>query len=155
MNPDLKLNPEEQKIYDRVPADKPRSLLEPHRRLILRWRRQGRTYRRIQQILADECQVNVSHQAIRYFVERNARPREQEPELEEQTALLQQTVAEATPNTPQPPAERKRMTPEEKAARVEFLRALRKKPVIVPEVLKPRFEYDPDKPLIIDRNIKD
>jgi hypothetical protein len=44
---DVQLDGRLQEIYDRVPPDEPRSRLEPYKDLILKWRRQGRTYRRI------------------------------------------------------------------------------------------------------------
>ena len=47
------MNSELQRIFDSVPEDEPRSHLEPYRELILRWRRQGRSYRRIRQLLID------------------------------------------------------------------------------------------------------
>ena len=37
----------QQRIYESIPADEPRSRLELYRELILHWRRQGRSYRRI------------------------------------------------------------------------------------------------------------
>jgi hypothetical protein len=59
-----------QAIYDRIPADEPRSRLEPYKELILRWRRQGRTYRRIQQLLADELQITIGYGPLYRFIQR-------------------------------------------------------------------------------------
>ena len=40
-------------LLENLPPDEPRSKLEPFRAYILRWRRQGRSYRRIQEILRE------------------------------------------------------------------------------------------------------
>jgi len=61
------MNPELQRIYDSMPEDEPRSRLDPYRELILRWRRQGRTYRRILQMLRDECRVKVAFGTLHEF----------------------------------------------------------------------------------------
>ena len=63
-----------QKIFDSVPADEPRSRLEPYRELILRWRRQGRTYHRIRQLLAEQCDVKVAYVTLYRFIQRRSRP---------------------------------------------------------------------------------
>jgi len=66
------MNPELQQIYDRVPLDTPRSRLEPYRELVLAWRRQGRTYRRIVTLLDQECAVKVGYSALYDFVQRRS-----------------------------------------------------------------------------------
>ena len=76
-----------QKVLDNLPADEPRSRLEPFRVFILRWRREGRSYERIRRILRDECKLRVSAEAVRKFVQRRSRPRKVQagPELEQPT----------------------------------------------------------------------
>ena len=83
------------RVLDSLPADEPRSRLEPFRAFILRWRREGRSFSRIQQILADECHVKVSGEAVRKFVQSRSRPRKRKPEAEpgvEQTAFGSHTA---------------------------------------------------------------
>jgi hypothetical protein len=63
------------KLLENLPPDEPRSKLEPFRAIILRWRRQGRSYRRIQQILLEQCNVDVAYETLRRFVQRRERPR--------------------------------------------------------------------------------
>jgi hypothetical protein len=75
-------------IYASVPPDPPRSRLEPYRELILRWRRQGRTYRRICQLLHDNCDLKISYLALYEFVQSRSRPRKSEPEPEPITTAL-------------------------------------------------------------------
>ena len=153
---DLTLNPEQQAVFDSIPADSPRSRLDPYRALILRWRGQRKTYRRIRQLLLEKFSIQVSTAMVHKFVQKHNRPRKPaEPDLEIQIGSSQQLVV-AVPNAEQPATtERKRLTSKERAAQREFFKALRDKPVIVPEATKPRFEYDPNKPLTINRNIKD
>jgi hypothetical protein len=70
------------KLLENLPPDEPRSKLEPFRAIILRWRRQGRSYRRIQQILLEQCNVDVAYETLRRFVQRRERPRAVQPEAE-------------------------------------------------------------------------
>ena len=80
-----------QQIFDSVPEDAPRSRLEPYRELILRWRRQGRTYRRICRLLNDRCKVKVAYGPLYRFVQRRSRPRYLHPEAELQPATIPPT----------------------------------------------------------------
>jgi len=149
------VTPELQRVLDNLPEDEPRSRLEPFRAFILRWRREGRTYRKIQEILAAECKVRVHHETLRRFVKRRAKPRKPKPELETEQALMvttqpQPAEPEITPRTyikpssEQPPHQR------------PSLHSFRNKPAIAskPAVLQ-EFHYDEDKPLTIDRTVKD
>ena len=79
---DVVVTPDLEAVLDALPADAPRSRLEPFRVFILRWRRAGRSYRRILQILENECGVQVSYETLRRFVQRRSRPRRQEAEPE-------------------------------------------------------------------------
>lgn len=81
------MDTELQRRLSEIPEDPPRSRLEPYRDIILRWRRQGRSYRRIRQLLNDECQVKVADMTLHEFVKRRSRPRkaQTEPELEQPT----------------------------------------------------------------------
>jgi hypothetical protein len=69
-------------LLENLPPDEPRSKLEPFRAIILRWRRQGRSYRRIQEILLEQCQLVVAYETLRRFVQRRERPRTAQPEDE-------------------------------------------------------------------------
>ena len=82
------MNPELFETLDNLPADEPRSRLEPFREVILRWRRQGRSYRRIQTLLADHCSLQVSTSMLFKFVESRSRPRKRASEIEYQPAAL-------------------------------------------------------------------
>lgn len=142
------MNPELQRIFDSVPDDEPRSRLEPYRELILRWRRQGRTYHRIRQLLADECRVQVAYVTLYRFVQRRSRPRKAELEAKPQSAAIappQQTPTEqAMSFRPRP-----RRTPEEISAMREAASASNHKPVFqIEPKTKPLFVYDPSRPLM-------
>jgi hypothetical protein len=137
------MNPELQRIFDNVPEDKPRSRLEPFREVILRWRRQGRTYRRIQELLADECSIQVSTTMLFKFVKARSRPRKPESKAEPESPPMQTPTEQAMTFRPRP-----RRTPEETAAMREAASASNHKPVfqIEPET-KPLFVYNPSRPL--------
>jgi hypothetical protein len=68
-----------EEILKNIPPDEPRSQLEPYRELILRLRRQGRPYRRIQELLEAKLGVKVALMTIHQFVKRRSRPRNEEP----------------------------------------------------------------------------
>jgi len=124
------------KLLENLPPDEPRSKLEPFRAIILRWRRQGRSYRRIQEILREQCQIEVAYETLRKFVQRRQRPRTAEAELE--PVAVTTPVSNAAkpswnfdtdgPRTTSAATEEKRtrLSPEERAAQVEFIRSLNK-----------------------------
>jgi len=121
-----------QQIYDSTPEDQPLSRLEPYRELILRWRRQGRTYRKIKALLAAELSVNVSTTRLFYFVRSRTRPRK--PKRDVEIEPLESTCAAAAPVERKPA-----MTPEERAA----LRASYDQPLFPTEEKKPLFVRRP------------
>ena len=127
------------KHLENLPPAEPRSKLEPLRDYILRWRQQGRSYRRIQRILREHCQMEVAYETLRRFVQRRERPRSAEPEPVAATSL----VSAAPPSGEVKPRwnfdagklrtttaaieeKRPRLSPEERAAQVEFIRSLNK-----------------------------
>ncbi len=147
------MNAELQRIFESIPEDTPRSRLDPYRELILRWRRQGRTYRRIKTLLADQCSIQVSTTMLFKFVKSRSRPRKAEPDTEPQLILLEPASPDQVAKE-QADQQSIRLSSEEVARQRALIQALRDKPVVVPEVRK-RFVYDPDEPLILDRTIKD
>jgi len=134
-------NPSEEllKRLENLPPAEPRSKLEPLRAYILRWRRQGRSYRRIQQILREHCQLNVAYETLRRFVLRRENPRSAEPEPLAATSPVSAAPpsGEAKPRwnfdadksgttTAAIEEKRPRLSAEERAAQVEFIRSLNK-----------------------------
>lgn len=152
------------KLLENLPPDEPRSKLEPFRAYILRWRRQGRSYRRIQEILLEQCQIEVAYETLRRFVQRRERPRTAEPEPEPVAKPLLNEAAKPRfeydpdrPLTNRPAAEEKRprLSPEEIARQRALIQAARDKPVEIPAPPQKLFVYDPYKPLTIDPTSKD
>jgi len=145
-----------QQALERLPKDERRcSSLEPLRVFILRWRREGRTYRRILQILRDDCHIQVAYGTLHEFVQRRSKPRKPKPEPE----LEQVTPEIAQPKLPEQTAALKpdiRASPAAVAQPRSSLASYRNKPALEPRppVLK-EFHYDESKPLTIDRTIKD
>ena len=98
------------RIADSVPEDGPRSRLEPYREVILRWRRQGRSYRRICQLLGDKLELKVGRTALHEFVRRRSRLRKAAPETEIDKATI---LSAAAVQAAQPPT---RLSSEKRAA---------------------------------------
>ncbi|HTF72408.1 MAG TPA: hypothetical protein VK638_58045 [Edaphobacter sp.] len=127
-----------QQIFDSVPAEEPRSRLDPYRELILRWRRQGKSHDRIRQLLSDKCGVKVAYGPLYRYIQRRSRPRQIQPEVETEQPAMK-------PTEPLPPVSPgKRLSAEERAAQVEYLRSLNK-PELPEPPKPPRFTFDPDK----------
>jgi len=128
-----------EEIFNSIPPDEPRSRLEPYRELILRWRRQGRTYRRIRELLVEQFSLEVTTPTLFRFVKRRARPRDEEPAAPPPPA----------PVTPAPAdLSRPRRSPEERE-RLRALASVENHVPVYPIVVdpRPRFEYDPNRPL--------
>jgi hypothetical protein len=136
------VTPELQQVLDNLPADQPRSKLEPFRPFILRWRREGRSYDRIRRILREDCDVKVSVSTLFKFVQRRSRPRKAQPapEIEHETSVAgpEQAIRQA-----------KRLTAEERAAQVEFVRSLNQP--TSEEQPKSGWDFDVDKPRTIQK----
>ena len=133
------------RIADSVPEDGPRSRLEPYREVILRWRRQGRSYRRICQLLGHKFELKVGRTALHEFVRRRSRPRKAAPEPEIDKA----TILAAEPRQAEQPP--KRLSPEERAAQIEFIRSLNQ-PTLAEQQPKPGWNFDVDKPRTIQKH---
>jgi hypothetical protein len=134
-------------IFDRIPAEPPRSRLEPYRELILLWRRQGRPYRKICRLLNEECKVKVSYGTLYEFVERRSRPRKTGVKSEREVAGTNLTDG---PSWSGGPVEEKRrkLSPEEIQAQREYVRSLARKPAETSVGnTQELFVYDPSQPL--------
>jgi hypothetical protein len=138
------MNPELQRIFESIPDSVPRSRLEPYRELILRWRRQGRSYRQIRDLLCDKLNLKISYLALYEFVQRRSRPRKEQHEVE-----VAPEAAQTEP--PKTPTKYNKLSPDEVAKQRALIEELRNKPVVVREVRK-RFVYDPDEPLILEKH---
>ena len=130
-----------QQVLDNLPADEPRSKLEPFRAFILRWRREGRSYRSICRILNEECGVEIAKTSLNEFVKRRSRPRKLRPEIQpepEQSVVRRNRIPETSD----------RRSSEEIAAMREAAKSSNHKPMFQrEEETKPLFVYDPDRPL--------
>ena len=137
------MKPEHQQIIESTPEDEPRSKLDPFRELILRWRSQGKTYRRIANLLDAKCGLLTVTMTVHDFVRRRSRPRKLKPEIE--------LEMERPPVTPTsiftPPTLSGKLTPEERERQRAILKALREKSVVTPKEDDDFPLWDPDKPL--------
>jgi hypothetical protein len=104
------LTEELRRVLDALPQEPGRSRLEPLRAYILRWRREGRSYRRIQSILENQCGVRISYESLREFVVRRSRPRKQmELEPEPEPITVQEKLPKSDVKADRWAAERERM----------------------------------------------
>ena len=134
-------------IFESSPEDAPRSRLEPYRDLILRWRRQGRTYRRIRTLLSDQCSVQTSTTMLFKFVKARSRPRKIEREPETPPVLLR-VSGQTADDQPGTSTHKPRRTLAEREALLEAARASNFKPLITVErETRPIFDFDETKPL--------
>jgi hypothetical protein len=142
-----------QAIFDSTPEDEPRSRLQPYCDLILLWRRQGRSYRRIQRLLDEKCNVTIAYEPLRRFVQRRSRPRKKrddKPSLKqnpskpvEQVEPSQQREVLVTPPVPLPAPERQSKV-DRWAADRERMKRDKAQPVVDRKPEWKVFEYDED-----------
>jgi len=96
------MNDEYRKSSTAFPSDEPHSHLEPYRELILRWPRQGRSYRRIRELLADKCSMSclMTH-SMALCEDGRARARYQaaEPAAETESRYNREAFEQRTPET--------------------------------------------------------
>jgi hypothetical protein len=123
------MNEHHQQILESVLPDEPRSRLAPYRELILRMRRQGRTYHRIRQTLADKCGVRVAYATLYDYIKRCSQPRKPKPDIEPEVSIT--GVPVPTPRSSEP-------SPDPYAEVRERMRKHKEEPV--PSKAKPLFE---------------
>ena len=126
------VTPELQQVLDSVPEQNdPRSKLDPFKPHILKWRRQGKTYRKIQQILRVECRMPVAYETLRQFVKSRSKPRKLQPDIDLEPATVQPAKG--------------RLSAEERQARLDFVRSLNSKTDLNEEQPKSGWdELEPD-----------
>ena len=129
------MNEQHEQILESVLPDEPRSRLAPYRELILRMRRQGRTYHRIRQTLADKCGVRVAYATLYDYIKRCSRPRKPKADIEAEVATTSFPVP--TPKPVLPPRNSEASTDPYAEVR-ERMRRHKEEPV--PSKPKPLFE---------------
>ena len=142
----LAVNPEVQQLFVDTPEDeqRPRSRLDPYREQILLWRKRGKSYRRIQALLADKCQVGIAYEPLRRFVQRRNRPRK--VQLEVQVTPVVETAA------PLEQAATPRLSLEERIAQRDAIRAAHNKPSVKREETERVFEFDEANYIPVNKN---
>ena len=128
--------PEVQQLFVDAPEDEPRSRLEPYREQILLWRRHGKKYRRIRQLLADRCSVSVSLAMVHKFVRNRSRPRKAQPEVQPDAAVAPEKPVMAPSDNSQGNTQADRW-----AAMRDRMREDKQRPVVTPAPNPERFTY--------------
>jgi hypothetical protein len=91
------MNAELQQELEDLPPDEPRSPLQPHSGLILRWRRQGRSYRWICRMMREKLGIAIGYGPLYRFVKRRSKPRKLKQESEELTIAPTQPRSQEAP----------------------------------------------------------
>ena len=127
-----------QQILDELPNRSGRSSLDPYRELILEMRRRGYSYRETARLLADRCDMKISHAAIHNFVRRHVR------------AL----IAESSPDRLQVERRGRRQQTGVASENLGDVRdriaALKRRAAPAACVEEAGFRFDPDQPLRLD-----
>jgi hypothetical protein len=138
----IPMDPRLEEILTTLPPIVAKSRLEPYRAFVLRLRRDGRTYREIKKILADQCKVRISLNALYKFTKGRRRPRiAVNPESPQPDPVRRESLERE--ELPKP---RRRCTQEEIEAMRAKARASAHKPTTEPR-RPPVFHYDPTRPL--------
>jgi IS30 family transposase len=126
-------------LLDQVPERPPRSKLEPHAEVIRELRRKRRTYQEIAAFFKEHLQLSVAPSTIHDFVKTRARQ-------------ARNRIASAL-ELPAPESKQSVPATTTAAAR-EQIRAVKNRSI---SNLKepPRFEFDPQQPLILNPKAKD
>jgi hypothetical protein len=149
------MDPKFQAILNALPANPPRSRLEPYRELILEMRKRGRSYREIASVLMHACDIRVGTSTINDFVLCHTKSRS--------THKISATKIQATTNKNsvvlrstyknrkdiQGPIS----TPKALEGIARNIKEVKNRP---PQTRKKKllFEYNPDEPLRLQRNQK-
>ena len=149
------MDPAFQAILNALPANPPRSRLEPYRELILEMRKRGRSYRETASVLRHACDIRVGTSTINDFVLCQTKSRS--------TRKISATTARATTNKNSVELrstykDRKDIqghisTPKALEGIARNIKEVRDKPPHTREK-KLLFEYNPDEPLRLQRNQK-
>jgi hypothetical protein len=132
------MTPELQRVYDETPDAPPLSRLEPFKDLILRWRRDGRSFPAICKLLGKQG-VPITKEPLRQYVQRRTRRSKKTPAPEVTTPTLA-PIASSVPVRPKRSAE-------EIAAMRDAAKASNHKPSFAREEHQELFVFDEDKPL--------
>lgn len=136
------MDPKLEEILAILPPIETKSRLVPYRAFILRLRRDGRTYRDIKEILANQCKVCISLNALYKFTKSRQRPRlAVNPETPQPDLTCRESVEREEPSKLA-----RRWTQEEIEAMRAKARASAHKPTTEPR-RPPVFHYDPTRPL--------
>jgi hypothetical protein len=149
------MDPKFQAILNALPANRPRSRLEPYRELILEMRKRGRSYREIASVLRHACDIRVGTSTINDFVLCHTKSMS--------THNISATKVKATTNNNSVVLRstyknRKDIqghisTPKVLEGIARTIKEVKDQP---PQIRKkkPLFEYSPDEPLRLQRNQK-
>jgi len=137
-----------QEILDSLDNKTPRSRLAPYRKLIIELRRRKYTFREIQRILREKCQLYVSISTLHDFVRAQKKPQR----VINTASVLERLKPQGLKPTELIPIQQSTLTPEisppvgtsyEIRQRIAALKQRTTQPE--PEIK--RFDYDPDQPL--------
>jgi hypothetical protein len=139
-------------ILNNLPAQKPRSRLEPYGELITEMRKRGRTYREITQVLKKACGLTVGLSTVNDFVLAHSQSvtKPFAPVSKSNgTKRNKSALTGAYRHTKDQKGTGRHQNALQGIART--IKELKDRPLATP-AKKPRFEYNPDEPLRLQRN---
>jgi hypothetical protein len=147
------MNDKFQSILNALPEKPARSRLAHYYELIEELRRHGCTYREIERILVDQCQIQISRSAINNFVRsqlgKKAKPSKRQPVAPmDKKPAGKAGIANLNPKTDD--ANQNSHPMNEVFQRIA---ALKKRPATASSTSK-LFQYNPNEPLQIERTIE-
>jgi hypothetical protein len=145
------MNDKFQSILNSLPEKPPRSRLAPNFGLIEELRRRGCTYRKIERILVNQCQFQISRSAINNFMRSQSRKKAKPSKRQsvapmDWNAVGQAVIADLNPKTD---AATQNCQPMDEV--FQRIAAPKKQPTTTSSSSK-LFQYDPNEPLRIERN---
>lgn len=149
------MDPKFKAILDDLPANQPRSRLEPYRELILEMRKRGRSYREIVRILKQSCGLSVGASTVNDFVSARTKSisKSRTAVPQEKSAANRSPVALRSTYKNRKSIEALISTPKALAGIARKIKEVRDQPPMNRKK-KAVFEYNPDEPLRLQRNQK-
>lgn len=142
-------------ILDALPANQPRSRLEPYRELIVEMRKRGRSYREIVRILMQSCGLAVGASTVNDFVlartKSTSKSRSGVPK--ETSATNRSSVALRSTYKNSKSVQALISAPKALEGIARKIKAVKDQPPMNRKK-KAVFEYNPDEPLRLQRNQK-
>ena len=147
------MNDKFQSILRSLPEKPSRSRLAPYCELIEELRRHGCTYREIERILVDQCQIQISRSAINNFVRSQMGKKAKLSKRQPVVSMDKKPAGKAGIANPNPKTDDASQNGQPMSEVFQRIAALKKRPATASSTSK-LFQYNPNEPLQIERTIE-